>query len=145
VFFERSYIDASARICAVLFRDKDVVDIHLDSELVSRQHAAIVHHTSGKVYIIDLQSVSCQGWKCIFYVSLHASATSFHTRIIEHCCMQSHGTFLNGKRLDIHRPTKLLNRHVLRFGGLEKDFVVRSVDGQPGCSAGMLMPLHWKS
>lgn len=40
-----------------VYRDKESVDIHLDSEAVSRNHAAIVHHTTGKVYIIDLHSV----------------------------------------------------------------------------------------
>jgi hypothetical protein len=33
------------------------VDIHLDSENVSRSHAAVVHHINGNPYIIDLQSV----------------------------------------------------------------------------------------
>lgn len=38
-------------------RDRDSADVHLDSENVSRLHAAVVHHSNGKVYLIDLQSV----------------------------------------------------------------------------------------
>ena len=38
-------------------RDKENADVHLDSENVSRLHAAVVHHSNGKVYLIDLQSV----------------------------------------------------------------------------------------
>jgi len=40
----------------VFGRNGDVCDIILDHPSASRKHAAIVHHTSGKVYLIDLQS-----------------------------------------------------------------------------------------
>jgi pSer/pThr/pTyr-binding forkhead associated (FHA) protein len=40
-----------------VYRDQDTVDIHLQDDSVSRHHAAIVHHTTGKVYVIDLDSV----------------------------------------------------------------------------------------
>jgi hypothetical protein len=38
-------------------RQRGVVDVHLDSEEISRSHAAVVHHSNGNIYLIDLNSV----------------------------------------------------------------------------------------
>jgi len=40
----------------VFGRNADVCDYVLDHASVSRKHAAIVHHTNGKLYLIDLES-----------------------------------------------------------------------------------------
>jgi len=40
----------------VFGRNPEVCDVVLDHESISRKHAAIVHHTSGKLYLIDLQA-----------------------------------------------------------------------------------------
>lgn len=40
----------------VFGRFEAVCDIVLDHSSASRKHAAIVHHTNGKLYLIDLES-----------------------------------------------------------------------------------------
>jgi len=45
-----------AKKYTVFGRNDEVCDVVIDHPSASRKHAAIVHHTSGKVYLIDLQS-----------------------------------------------------------------------------------------
>jgi peptidyl-prolyl cis-trans isomerase NIMA-interacting 1 len=42
----------------VIGRQPDTVDITLDEPSASRQHAALVHHEDGRLFLIDLGSVS---------------------------------------------------------------------------------------
>ena len=42
----------------VLGRQPDAVDVTLDEQSASRQHAALVHHEDGRLFLIDLGSVS---------------------------------------------------------------------------------------
>jgi hypothetical protein len=49
----------------VLFgRDASVADVVIDDDAVSRRHAALVHHNDGRVYVIDLASVSSPADGC---------------------------------------------------------------------------------
>lgn len=66
-------LTCSVLITAQWYRDKATVDIHLDDESVSRNHAAIVHHKEGKIYIIDLDTVSGSGLVCTGANSLFCS------------------------------------------------------------------------
>lgn len=43
----------------VLGRQPDVVDVALAEPSTSRQHAALVHHQDGRLFLIDLGSVRC--------------------------------------------------------------------------------------
>lgn len=49
-------VPLGAKKYIVFGRSPEVCDVLLDHTSISRKHAAIVHHTSGKVYLIDLQS-----------------------------------------------------------------------------------------
>jgi hypothetical protein len=51
----------------VVGRDASTCDIMLEGSHASRQHAALVHHNDGRLFLIDLQSVGprapAAGWE----------------------------------------------------------------------------------
>jgi len=49
-------VPLGAKKYTVFGRSEEVCDVVLDHTSISRKHAAIVHHNSGKIYLIDLQS-----------------------------------------------------------------------------------------
>ena len=163
------------------------MDIHIDSQQLSRSHAAIVHHTDGTIYVIDLQSVSfystslcfpaCaqprgnrQGkqaqsvlrtwtngrhssgertglgggvggrtlpvllcWKhrpvcrarALVDLGLKNSTLEYwHMNV--GASVQSQGTFLDGRPLQVHKPTKLLGGQVLQLGETDVKFSIKS-------------------
>jgi FHA domain len=56
----------------VLGRQPDAVDISLDEPSASRQHAALVHHEDGRLFLIDLGSVSsCCETASTWMITLH--------------------------------------------------------------------------
>uniref|UniRef100_A0A7S0NYT0 protein-tyrosine-phosphatase n=2 Tax=Calcidiscus leptoporus TaxID=127549 RepID=A0A7S0NYT0_9EUKA len=65
-------------------------DFQLDHPSASRQHAVLVHHQNGGVYVIDLKS--------------------------------SHGTLINGKRLQPHEPCRLREGAAVSFGASARQY-----------------------
>eukprot|EP01023_Acetabularia_acetabulum_P035803 TRINITY_DN33794_c0_g1_i1.p2 TRINITY_DN33794_c0_g1~~TRINITY_DN33794_c0_g1_i1.p2 ORF type:complete len:296 (+),score=53.40 TRINITY_DN33794_c0_g1_i1:1-888(+) len=65
-------------------RDAHMCDISLSHRTVSRVHAGFVHHTEGKIYLIDN--------------------------------MSTHGTLVNGKKIQGHKPLHLRDGYKIQFG-----------------------------
>lgn len=59
----------------VFGRAAEVVDVPLSHEGSSREHAALVHHEDGRIYVIDLKSVGtgAMGWMTWSFRSGRAS------------------------------------------------------------------------
>ncbi|KAK9841327.1 hypothetical protein WJX74_003968 [Apatococcus lobatus] len=82
----------------------DTCDLVIPDSAASRSHAAIVHHTDGRAFLIDLKS--------------------------------SHGTWLNGKQLESHKPAWLRNGSVFYCGSPNKrNFTVQCSDSVQATNA----------
>mmetsp|Transcript_48159 Transcript_48159/g.92058 ORF Transcript_48159/g.92058 Transcript_48159/m.92058 type:complete len:282 (-) Transcript_48159:120-965(-) len=77
----------------VFGRNADLCDIHLAHGSASRIHAALVHHSNKRLYLIDLGA--------------------------------THGTTVDGKRAEKHKPVHVHDRARLSFGSLTTQFEVR--------------------
>ncbi len=90
-------------------RDATACDIVINHESVSRIHAAIVHHQDGRIFLIDLASVSVVERATQFKLGKAADASS-----------QTHGTYINAGqkrvRATANKPVHLLNGNLLTFG-----------------------------
>lgn len=86
----------------------------------SRQHAAIVHHRDGRLFVIDLQSVCCHpsyfaegSAQCtVAYDVLHGVMLGYVIPV----SVQTQGTFLDSRRLQPNKPKQLIDGSVLTFG-----------------------------
>lgn len=103
----------------------------LDDPSVSRSHAAIVHHADGRIFLIDLQSVSWGVAVCTWQtagaaVAEHTCCTVALTLAHPHCpTVQREGTTLDGAPVPPNKPTVLRNGSVITFGACPKRFTLR--------------------
>ena len=101
----------------------------------SGQHAALVHHQDARIFIIDLQSVRVQGCGA---VNLNNQATATEGAWLG---VQRTGTLLDGKHLAANKPTPLTNGSRLRFGSVEKTYVLEcEATGAPSPSPRLVQP-----
>ena len=97
----------------VLGRAADSVDFPLTHEGASREHAALVHHEDGRIYVIDLQSVCAS----LLYLEPTSLAHTDRWDDLPFHVPQTRGTLLNGKPMHAHKPTALFHGSTLQFGG----------------------------
>lgn len=110
-------------------------DVVLADASCSGQHAALVHHQDARIFIIDLQSVRSRGCGA---VKSHMQRTTAKGAGLG---VQRTGTLLDGKRLAANKPTPLTNGSRLRFGSLDKTFVLEcEATGAPSSSPRLLQP-----
>ena len=93
-------------------------DVVLADASCSGQHAALVHHQDARIFLIDLQSVRCRG--CGAVNSSPPAVPTEGARL----GVQRTGTLLDGKRLAANKPTPITNGSRLRFGSLDKTYVL---------------------
>eukprot|EP01026_Neomeris_dumetosa_P031226 TRINITY_DN24786_c1_g1_i1.p1 TRINITY_DN24786_c1_g1~~TRINITY_DN24786_c1_g1_i1.p1 ORF type:complete len:271 (+),score=25.50 TRINITY_DN24786_c1_g1_i1:34-813(+) len=89
---QQEVIDIDNKSCYIIGRDAHISQIVLSHNTVSRIHAAFVHHTDGRIYLIDNRS--------------------------------THGTLVNQKRIEPHKPFHLRDGQKLQFGGDETHIYV---------------------
>lgn len=59
-------IKIGARVCVTFGRNENMVDIGLQHQSISRQHAAIIHHRSGNIQVRKpkVSGFDFQSWFC---------------------------------------------------------------------------------
>jgi hypothetical protein len=94
----------------------DTADIVLIHSSISRHHCAVVHHTDGRVYVIECARPATLASSAVCALCSPVLTASARPACAHACSLKSAcGTKIDGRRINGHSPTELRPNGTLSF------------------------------